>query len=168
MKGLNLISQHLIAFWGKIISWILKLKKSEKVGGNEKRWKINCISITKGQGKQHGCCEIMSGQRRILPDAEWKNFITQRTESNNSISKLLLPIHKSGVYRWGKKLANWFIIISFLTKEYRFSYGIDAQILNKPKFWYGHNMQTTIKMSNIIIMQPGTQATGLGMMIGRC
>ena len=43
-----------------------------------------------------------------------------------------------------------------------------AQILNNPWFWYSHNIPPMIKISNHNITQRGTQATGLGVMIGRC
>ena len=43
-----------------------------------------------------------------------------------------------------------------------------AQIINNPWAWYNHIIPPMIKMSNPNITQRGTQATGLGDMIGRC
>ena len=42
------------------------------------------------------------------------------------------------------------------------------QIINNPWVWYSHIIPPMIKMSNHNITQRGTQATGLGVMIGRC
>ena len=39
---------------------------------------------------------------------------------------------------------------------------------NNPWVWYSHNIPPMIKMSNVNITKRGTQATGLGVMIGRC
>ena len=43
-----------------------------------------------------------------------------------------------------------------------------VQIINHPWVWYSHNIQPMIKMLNQSMTQSGTQATGLGVMIGRC
>ena len=43
-----------------------------------------------------------------------------------------------------------------------------AQILNNHWSWYSHIIPPMKKMSNHNITQRGTQATGLGIMIGRC
>ena len=43
-----------------------------------------------------------------------------------------------------------------------------AQIINNPWAWYSHIIPPMIKMSNHNFTQRGTQATGLGVMIGRC
>ena len=43
-----------------------------------------------------------------------------------------------------------------------------AQIKNNPWVWYSHNIPPMIKMSNLNIRKGGTQATGLGVMIGWC
>ena len=57
--------------------------------------------------KQHGGCAVrrinrMTSQQRASPDAGWKNPMSQRPGSNSSVRKLLLLIHKFGVYWWGK------------------------------------------------------------------
>ena len=43
-----------------------------------------------------------------------------------------------------------------------------AQIVNNPWLWYSHNITPMIKMSNHNITQCGTQATGLGVLNGKC
>ena len=43
-----------------------------------------------------------------------------------------------------------------------------AQIKNNAWVWYSHNIPPMIKMSNHNITKRGTQATGLGVIIGRC
>ena len=45
---------------------------------------------------------------------------------------------------------------------------LGAHIINNPWAWYSHIIPPMIKMSNQSITQRGTQATGLGIMIGRC
>ena len=45
---------------------------------------------------------------------------------------------------------------------------LGAQIINNPWVWYNHNIPPMIKKPNHNITQRGTQATGLGVMIGRC
>ena len=43
-----------------------------------------------------------------------------------------------------------------------------SRIKNKPWVWYSHNIQPMMKMFNHNITKHGTQATGLGVLIGRC
>ena len=53
----------------------------------------------------------------------------------------------------------WLFVVTYVS---------DTQIINKPLARYSHIIPPMIKLSNHNIAQCGTQATGLGVMIGRC